>query len=288
VTTDITVVTLANAGRLDHVVRQAQALPPGTRHIVIALGDEDQLRRSLPTSLVYPVEEFSLAEARNVGGDLAARTDPTGNAVIIFLDADCLPGAGLIDHYRRALQVHPEAVVAGPVTYLPTGDLRTTAPAPHAARPNPPVGELVLADDHGYELFWSLSFAVTTGTWRRLRQTFGGFDTDYVGYGAEDTDFAQHLRAHGIPLYWVGGAHAFHQWHPVSDPPWEHFSDILANAERFHGVWGFWPMRGWLEKFADEGAVEFLDGRWVATAPRPAPRPAGGSRRDRPRPHPAM
>ncbi|WIM73584.1 hypothetical protein QP028_11510 [Corynebacterium suedekumii] len=94
-TTDITVVTLANAGRLDHVVRQAQALPPGTRHIVIALGDEDQLRRSLPTSLVYPVEEFSLAEARNVGGDLAARTDPTGNAVIIFLDADCLPGAGL-------------------------------------------------------------------------------------------------------------------------------------------------------------------------------------------------
>ena len=138
------------------------------------------------------------------------------------------------------------------------------------ARPNPPAGTLLRADDRGYELFWSLSFALTADTWRRIRRGFGGFDKGYTGYGAEDTDFGQHLRARRIPLFWVGGADAYHQWHPVSDPPWEHFHDILRNAERFHEIWGFWPMTGWLEKFADEGAVEFRDGRWVAVNSRQA------------------
>lgn len=264
----ISVVTLSDAGRLEHVVRQSQALPANIRHIVVALGDEELLRQSLPQSIIYSLEEFSLAKARNLGGDLATQGDPNSEAMIVFLDADCLPGPHLFEFYRQALNTVPEAVVAGPVTYLPTGEIRTTAPSPHPARPNPPAGELMLADDRGYELFWSLSFALAAGTWRSLRQTFGGFDPEYIGYGGEDTDFGQNLRAHGVPLYWVGGAHAYHQWHAVSDPPWEHFSDILINAERFKNKWGFWPMEGWLEKFAAEGAVEFRDGRWVTTAPR--------------------
>ncbi|MDO5513155.1 glycosyltransferase family 2 protein [Corynebacterium sp.] len=265
--TQVTVVTLANAGRLVHVARQAACLPRDVRHLVVALGDAVALAGALPDSEVIPLGEFSLAGARNLGGDLAAK-DSEG--IIIFLDADCLPGAGLIDSYRLALDAHPEAVVSGPVTYLPDGDRRITRPDPHPARPNPRVGTLLPADDHDYELFWSLSFALTADTWRRIRRSFGGFDKGYTGYGAEDTDFGQHLRAHRIPLFWVGGADAYHQWHPVSDPPWEHFHDILRNAERFHGIWGFWPMSGWLEKFADEGAVEFRDGRWVAVSSRQA------------------
>lgn len=263
----VTVVTLANAGRLAHVARQASSLPRGTRHLVIALGDAQALSLALPDSEVIPLGEFSLAGARNLGGDLAAKNH---DGPIIFLDADCLPGDDLIDSYRRALQAYPDAVVAGPVTYLPDGELRTTRPDPHPARPNPPAGTLQQADARGYELFWSLSFSLTADTWRRIRRSFGGFDKGYTGYGAEDTDFGQHLRAGGFPLYWVGGAHAYHQWHPVSDPPWEHFHDILRNASRFHDIWGFWPMSGWLEKFADEGAVEFRDGRWVAVNSRQA------------------
>lgn len=276
----VTVVTLSDAGRLTHVIRQAAALPPGVRHLVVALGDAEALAHDLPGSEVIALGEFSLASARNLGGDVAAKSDPDGQGMIVFLDADCLPGPDLIDRYRLALDANPDAVVAGPVTYLADGDIRTTRPAPHPARPNPPAGSLLLADDRGYELFWSLSFALTSATWRGLRHAFGGFDKGYTGYGAEDTDFGQHLRAHDIALIWVGGAHAYHQWHPVSDPPWEHFHDILRNAERFYGIWGFWPMSGWLEKFADEGAVEYHDGRWVAvnTKHAKAPFPVGGGR----------
>ena len=71
---------------------------------------------------------------------------------------------------------------------------------PHPARPAPPTGEIVAGSD--YELFWSLSFALTSSTWR----TIGGFCEHYRGYGAEDTDFAQMARAAGVPMRWVGGA----------------------------------------------------------------------------------
>lgn len=84
---------------------------------------------------------------------------------------------------------------------------------PHPARPAPPDGDVVSSAD--YELFWSLSFALTAATWRRI----GGFYDRYRGYGAEDTGFAQTARAARVPMRWVGGAHAFHQFHSVSDPP---------------------------------------------------------------------
>lgn len=257
----VTVVTVADAGSLAHVARQATCLPDTVRHIVVALGDTQALVAALPDSEVVPVGGSSCAGARNLGGDLAARGARDPDAMIVFLDADCLPAEGMLDLYRRALDAHPDAVVTG--AHPAAGDSRTVSPAP-------PAGILLRADDRGYEHFRSLSFAVTVDTWRHLRRTFGGFDKGYTGYGAEDTDFGQRLRAHRVPLFRVGGADDRHQGHPVSDPPWEHFHDILRNAERFHEIWGFWPMTGWLEKFADEGAVEFRDGRWAAVSSRQA------------------
>lgn len=41
-----------------------------------------------------------------------------------------------------------------------------------------------------------------------------------------------------MKLTWVGGADAYHQFHPVSDPPVEHPDDILINAGVFHRRWG--------------------------------------------------
>ena len=172
----------------------------------------------------------------------------------MFLDADCLASDALVPRYVSALKQHPDAVVAGPVTYLSEGEMRVTDPDPHPARPNPAPGELV--DAENYALFWSLSFALTAETWRRIEREFGGFDSAYEGYGGEDTDFARELERHRIPLVWVGGAHAFHQWHPVSSPPWEHIEDIVANANRFHDKWGTFPREGWLDAFEAEGAVE--------------------------------
>lgn len=84
-----------------------------------------------------------------------------------------------------------------------------------------------------------------------------------MGYGAEDTDFAYRLHAQGRNLRWVGGAHAYHQWHAVSSPPVEHLDDILTNATRFHTTWDTWPMQGWLTQFQEMGLVDYRAGRWV-------------------------
>ena len=259
----IALLTLADRNRAAHLTHQVNCKPEGTDHITVALAkreaDADALRKAVPKSHVITGEP-NLAAARN----LAARTAiERGAEILIFLDADCVASGDLVTHYVRALGAKPDAVVAGPVTYLKQGELRTVRPDPHPARPNPEPGELVAADD--YNLFWSLSFAVTAQTWQRIAEAFGGFDTGYTGYGGEDTDFARQLARHGIELYWVGGAHAYHQWHPVSSPPWEHLEDIVRNANYFHSKWGEWPMEGWLSAFEEAGAIERIDDTWRTT-----------------------
>lgn len=254
------VLTLTDHQRVHHVQNQVNLLPLGVDHITIALSDVERVRRALPTSTVVAAPSDNLAAARNCGARQAIKR---GARRLIFLDADCVASNQLISSYQQALQRKPHAVVAGPVTYMKPGELRTTNPQPHPARPNPQVGELVKADN--YDLFWSLSFALEAATWERIVDSFGGFDEGYQGYGGEDTDFASNLQKHNIELWWVGGAHAFHQWHPVSSPPWEHVEDIVTNATYFHNKWGRWPMEGWLREFAEAGAVEFTGGRWHRT-----------------------
>ena len=69
-----------------------------------------------------------------------------------------------------------------------------------------------------------------------------------------------------VSLCWVGGADAFHMWHSVSSPPWEHLEDIVTNANRFHDKWGQWPMRGWLDEFAAAGAIRCEHNVWVVVS----------------------
>jgi hypothetical protein len=88
-------------------------------------------------------------------------------------------------------------------------------------------------------------------TWEHI----GGFCELYRGYGGEATDFAQCAAAGGVTMRWVGGADAFHQYHPVSNPPIEHLDDILCNAAVFHRRWGWWPMEGWLHEFQNRGLI---------------------------------
>ncbi len=194
-------------------------------------------------------EPLPLACARNRGAAAALRESAE---LLIFLDVDCIPGAELISRYHSAA-AHPQhahALLCGPVTYLappgrggyPIGGLEALAD-PHPARPAPREGDVLATTD--YTLFWSLSFAITAATWTEI----GGFCEQYRGYGGEDTDFAQCAAARQVPMRWVGGAHAFHQFHPTSDPPVEHLDDIMRNAGIFYDRWGWWPMSGWLAAF---------------------------------------
>ncbi|MGA8329071.1 MAG: galactosyltransferase-related protein [Mycobacterium sp.] len=260
-----TAVVTTVRGRGPHLRRQLQGLACSTRqpdmHIVVALGDlrvaDIVADEGSPASVVNldVAEPLPLAHARNQGAATALRM---GAELLVFLDVDCIPDTELIARYHRAAQ-QPQAanaLLCGPVTYLappgPDGylldDLRSHLD-PHPARPNPPDNEVVATAD--YALFWSLSFAVTATTWTRI----GGFCERYRGYGGEDTDFAQCAAVQGISMRWVGGAHAFHQFHPNADPPVEHVDDIVRNARIFHRRWGWWPMEGWLAGFELAGII---------------------------------
>jgi len=256
------VVTVASAARRAHLERQRRVLAEVADDIVRL---EAWLDADAPGDGVHvPPGPHGLrvGEGRNRLADAAIAA---GAELIVFLDVDCLPGPASIARYRTAARSYPGALLAGPVTYLASVQQPETAadlPAltrPHRARPAPADGETHAASPEQYDLFWSLSFAVTPETWHRL----GGFHPGYEGYGAEDTDLAWTARAAGVELRWVGGADAYHQWHPVSSPPWRHLDDILRNGAEFHRRWGVWPMGGWLDAFAAAGAIERRGDTWA-------------------------
>ncbi|WP_222126269.1 glycosyltransferase family 2 protein [Rothia kristinae] len=283
------VLTLASVDRMPRVRRQhealrryhAERLAEGSLiHVLALLGDAP---REAPGEardrswLVVPVPEglaggqAHLARARNLA---AAAGREAGADLLVFLDADCLPGPRLLQRCEAAAVAHPRALLAGPVTYLDPEQSRwdleriAAAPHPHPARPDPPDGEVLLMragreERAAWDLFWSLSFAVRPEVFDRI----GGFFEGYTGYGGEDTDFAYRAYRAGVNLAWVGGAHAFHQHHPVSSPPVEHLADILVNARLFRERWGVWPMRGWLEAFAERGLARWDPERgWLPTS----------------------
>lgn len=267
-------------GRGDHLRRQLEGLASSTLRadllIVVALGDPtvaalvSELKAPALVVECEAARPLPVAMGRNVGAAAAIRN---AAELLVFLDVDCIPGAELLDRYHGVAgrSEHADAILNGPVTYLPPpgpggyviSEVRSN-PDPHPARPAPRDGAVLSTTD--YALFWSLSFAVKVPTWQRI----GGFCERYRGYGGEDTDFAQCAAARQVPMRWVGGAHAFHQHHAVADPPVDHLDDILRNAEIFYGRWGWWPMEGWLSSFADQGLIRRdADGR-----PRPIPHPS--------------
>jgi len=248
----IAVVTIA-ANREAHLRFHLRSLERSTmaadEHVVVAIGDPavaDVVASEGSTTRLLWIEHdrgpLPLANARNVGAAAALSGDAE---LLVFLDVDCIAGTDMLRRYVDAAQFHRNALLCGPVTYLPPPgpsgydlDHIHELRHPHPARPAPPAGAVLTGTN--YDLFWSLSFALTADTWNRI----GGFCTEYTGYGGEDTDLAYIAAASGVGLRWIGGADAFHQYHPVSNPPVEHLHDILANAEVFHRRWGRWPMQG--------------------------------------------
>ncbi|GAA2085260.1 glycosyltransferase [Aeromicrobium halocynthiae] len=272
-------------GRHEHLDRQRRGLEcsttPPADHVVVAMDDPELVERWRPSTVVAdhlvalaaPAAGLPLAAARNLGARIAI---DRGARQLIFLDVDCVPTAGALEAYAWAAATAEgsSAVLCGPVAYLPPAppggyDLETEARTarPHPARPAPDPGDVVI-DHEGHHLFWSLSFSVGVAAW----EATGGFDERYVGYGAEDTDFGQRAARAGLPLAWVGGATALHQYHPAQDPPVQHLDDILRNGRLFAETWGWWPMKGWLEAFEARGLVR-RDGRggWESTAERGSP-----------------
>lgn len=184
-----------------------------------------------------------LAAARNAAAQ-AARGD-----MLLFLDVDCIAMQGLTVAMAQAL-AEQDALICAEALYLGPRDARGAwdeaalmqCAKPHPVRPFPVAG---LREEHNAGLFWSLIFGIRRERFVEL----GGFDEAFTGYGAEDTDFGFRAREAGLPLLFLGGTGAFHQYHDVIDPPLQHLADIVRNARLFRQKWGIWPMEGWLAAF---------------------------------------
>ncbi|RKQ36251.1 glycosyltransferase family 2 protein [Kocuria tytonis] len=258
-------VTIAS-GRHEHLRRQREWVAVQSEaplvHVVVSMGDPGirpvvRLHGDVPSDVVElpAAAELPLATARNTGVRRAAEL---GARAVVLLDVDCLPHRDLVRDYRAALErlSGETAVVSGRVQYLPDGmaegDYTPGTVArlgrDHAARVLPAPGELMRADPR---LLWSLSMAVSVRSW----DAAGGFDERYVGYGGEDTDFGQRLAAAGGAPWWLGGAAAYHQYHPTQSPPVQHAAAIARNANLFRRTWGFEPMEGWLRELEALGVL---------------------------------
>lgn len=198
-------------------------------------------------------EGLPLAKARN----MAARCARSER--LVFLDVDCIPMRECLGLLDQAVEAQ-DGLVCAEVRYLGPGDASGAwseerlldKGRPHPVRPFPEQG-IEVVDNPG--LFWSLAFAIRRATFFRL----GGFDEAFEGYGAEDTDFGFAAKAAGLPLLFLGGAIACHQHHETFDPPVQHLTDIVRNAQRFRRKWSEWPMSGWLEEFRRMGLIDWSE-----------------------------
>lgn len=259
-TPTVGVVTIAH-GRRRHLDAQAASIAVQTRrpdrYVLVDMGGPDPsaiMRRHVTDVIIVEdhgsAEHLALARARNLGYG-TADTDIT-----IFLDVDCVATPTLVADYLRSA-AHLPGVYAGPVGYLPPGDhdltdaAAMTVMADHqAGRPRP--GQRRRRAP-GHEMFWSLSFAIDHASWSRI----GGFDERFIGYGGEDTDFARTAIDRNVPIWFCGTAQAFHQYHPTTTPPVQHFDAICRNATTYFDKWREWPMSGWLRAFADASLIQW-------------------------------
>ena len=188
--------------------------------------------------------ELPLAAARNLG-ITATKTDN-----VIFIDVDCIVSPTLFANLLMDLEA--ETIISAYPLYLPVvpdtgnyGDLKHKA-VPHPAREHIPVGQPV---DHLQ--FWSLLFAIQKQTFEKI----GGFDELFIGYGAEDTDFAMMFHQADVKLVFVHD-YVLHQYHDKHDPPVNHFDSIIENATRYQQKWNVLPMQRWLKAFEAMGLIK--------------------------------
>lgn len=252
----ISVLTIVR-NRADHLAQLVEGLrrssqPPAELVIVDMASDTpiDVGDTAFPVQVTtLATERLPLAEARNAAARIARCEH------LLFLDVDCIPMRDLLGEMDNALE-QTNALICAEVLYLGPDDARnqwtqeelTLRGEAHPVRCFPSHG---LRAEPNPGLFWSLTFGIRRTQFETLR----GFDEAYSGYGGEDTDFGFRAVAAGIPLMFMGGAGAFHQYHPSPDPPLQHFDDIVRNAQIFKARWGFWPMEGWLKQFEAMGLI---------------------------------
>lgn len=207
--------------------------------VVVDDGSTDDIRAAIsahyPFRVIYDRlhanEEFCPARPRNRGLRLA------GGDIAIFLDADVVPGPEFVAEHVAAhcAENRASAVVGYTYGYPLMPEDRT----PEVLDPPPPdrilesLNVLVARDerwrdgreplyaasrdlaDHvtPWQAYWTNNASVPRDTALQV----GGFDEDFVGWGAEDFEFAYRLHLHGLRFALARQAWGVHYPHAVGD-----------------------------------------------------------------------
>jgi GT2 family glycosyltransferase len=264
------------------VVTLAKGRPEHLRNLVIGLTRQTQAPVELIVAVMqdqpydlpgapFPIrqmmidgEGLPLAAARNMAARAAI------GDTLVFLDMDCIPSPGLVADYARRIE-DLDGLLMGEVLYLPggatEGDWRSedfaAVAVRHSDRRGPPADGIEACND--YRCFWSLNFAMRRATFMKL----GGFHEGYRGYGGEDTDFGKMLDEAGVPIAWIRGGLAHHQYHPHHMPPVHHLDSVVRNAELFEARWGYRTMGHWLHAFRLMGLIDDRAGAPIRILRRP-------------------
>jgi len=232
------------SGRHQHLKNQLTGIARGTSMpdeiIIVGINEKYNTAEfpALPIKFMnidWEGKYLPIAKARNLGAKYAE------NEFLIFLDVDCIPSETFIEKMFTDLQKNFGCIMGNPYyleahTDIKNEDLKNSS-KPHPVRPY--VKKLSSCND--YNLFWSLCFGIKKSVFLEIK----GFDTNFNGYGGEDTDFAWKLEKHNIPFYLTEHL-VFHQQHPVYSPPLNHLNAIIQNVNilKRNGENGSWKT-GW-------------------------------------------
>lgn len=194
------------------------------------------------------LETLPLGQSRNIGADHAA-----GDS-LLFLDVDCIPAVDFVKTLSEQLQEYGGLIMGQPKYLLePLSNHKEPISLAeisvyHPLRPR--MEKLELGDDPG--MFWSLCFAISSQAFEKL----GGFDEQYKGYGAEDTDLSFTCFDMEIPFY-LSQAIAYHQQHGFYKPPVNQLEAIVNNCNVFYKKWNHWCMSNHLNAFTELGLIDW-------------------------------
>lgn len=243
----------------------------------------------IPTTADKPTNDASNSSAKtgfDIGHNRNLGAAHATHELLIFLDVDCIVAPTFIEQLSTKLQKQPDALLMGQPRYLTRSlpeeesdklqegmlcvsdlnklsvynpyrdNFEESESSPieikHTEANQTAVEQTAIKKTEDYGAFWSLCFAMTRQQFERL----GGFDTQYTGYGAEDTDLAFTARQLNIDFYLTADV-VYHQQHSVYRPPLNHLDSIVINANRFYDKWQRWPMDGWLSSFTDMGLINW-------------------------------
>ncbi|MBC75981.1 MAG: hypothetical protein CME64_08185 [Halobacteriovoraceae bacterium] len=229
-----------------------------SNHVVVRMNDD--LPIDFPSDYkgqlvdIKTIEPLPLAKARNKGLEYSK------SKTVIFLDVDCLVEEDLFEKLldlkgsKNVITAYPKYLKEVPHKF----DLSSVR---NAAIEHPRQKRIQHGVSVDWKRFWSLVFCVE----KKQMSDVGGFDENFQGYGAEDTDLAEALAQAGNKLIFANSC-IYHQYHTKYDPPLQHIHSILKNANYFKEKWNYFPMTKWLDAFIEQGFVIFHQNEYVLRA----------------------